>query len=153
MGVRLKGRCHALTQVLGPLFPPFLCQLVSLSCLLYVLTKGIRRDLAQEVPLKRESAPGLCPQAACPHLFHLLRSQETPLGASPRAGTGPWTRDITHTLLGGRAVGGGCCWRGWLAAPSRRPGIPWACGWWGGSPGLHFGGRGLFLLEGWPRPY
>ena len=34
MGVRLKGSCHSLTQVLGPLFPPLLCQLVSLSCLL-----------------------------------------------------------------------------------------------------------------------
>lgn len=90
MGVRLKGSCHTLTQVLGPLFPPFLCQLVSLSCLLYILTKGIRRDLGQEVPLKGESASGPCPQAACPRLFHLLRSPGDSLwGLHPGLGLGP----------------------------------------------------------------
>lgn len=63
--------------------------------------------------------------------------------ASSRAGglsQGVWprTRDIISTLLGGRAVGSLHRCRGWLAAPSRRPGIPWAGGWWGGSPDLHF---------------
>ena len=132
MGVRLKGRCHALTQVLGPLFPPFLCQLVSLSCLLYVLTKGIRRDLAQEVPLKGETASGPCPQASCPHLFHLLQSQETPSGGFTQGWD--WALDKGHhTYL---AWWEGCRRRVLLAGMAGcsfeeawHPVGPWLVGW------------------------
>ena len=115
--MRLKGSCHALTQVLGPLFPPLLCQLVSLSCLLYILTKGIRRDFGHEVPLRGESASGPCPQASVTAFSISSGAQETPSGGITQGRD--WARHKGHhtyipCLVGGLSEVGAAGGDGWL---------------------------------------